>query len=87
MMQTKTSSLLDTLVNISREAGEAILEIYHDESRFDRVDFKADDSPLTLADKAGNDVIVARLQEATPEIPILSEEGRDIPYEERSQWD
>ena len=85
-MEIQTSSILDTLVNISREAGDAILAIYNDEERFQHVDMKANDSPLTLADQAAHELIVERLQKVTPEIPILSEEGRDIPYEERSQW-
>ena len=78
--------MLQTLIDISKEAGQEILRIYADESLFDRVDFKADDSPLTLADKAAHAAIEARLKVATPDIPILSEEGRNIPYEERSQW-
>lgn len=79
-------TFLKALTDISRVAGEEILKIYHDESKFDRVDFKADDSPLTLADKAAHLAIEAKLQEMSPEIPILSEEGRDIPYEERKEW-
>ncbi|MCB0836517.1 MAG: 3'(2'),5'-bisphosphate nucleotidase CysQ [Bacteroidetes bacterium] len=86
MTETTTTSLLQTLIDISKEAGQEILRIYADESLFDRVDFKADDSPLTLADKAAHAAIEARLKVATPDIPILSEEGRNIPYEERSQW-
>ncbi|MEL6593515.1 MAG: inositol monophosphatase family protein, partial [Bacteroidota bacterium] len=81
-----TASLQQTLVSIAKDAGKAILEIYHDESAFDRVDFKADDSPLTLADQAAHNVIVAGLEKATPEIPILSEEGKHLPFEERQNW-
>ncbi|MCL4141135.1 UNVERIFIED_CONTAM: hypothetical protein GTU68_040892 [Idotea baltica] len=83
---TTTTSLLETLVDIAREAGKEILEIYADETTFDRVDFKADDSPLTLADKAAHEIIAERLGKATPDIPILSEEGKKIAYEERSEW-
>ncbi|MEZ4777022.1 MAG: 3'(2'),5'-bisphosphate nucleotidase CysQ [Bacteroidia bacterium] len=86
MIETKTKSLLQSLVDVSQEAGKEILRIYADETLFDRVDFKSDDSPLTLADKASHNVIEKYLKEITPEIPILSEEGRNIPYEERSQW-
>ncbi|MEO1449848.1 MAG: 3'(2'),5'-bisphosphate nucleotidase CysQ [Bacteroidota bacterium] len=85
-MLTTTDSLLTQLAAISRKAGAAILEIYHDEARFDRVDFKADDSPLTLADQAAHHAIVAELDQLSPIYPILSEEGRAIPYAERSQW-
>lgn len=83
---TNTTTLQEALVQISREAGDAILEIYADETRFERVDFKADDSPLTLADQAAHLVIVAKLAAITPEIPVLSEEGKQLPYSTRSQW-
>ena len=86
-MQTTMTHLLTDLTDIAREAGNEILEVYKDKSRFDRVDFKADDSPLTLADQASHKLIASRLEALTPDIPILSEEGRDIPYEERSKWD
>ncbi len=85
-MSVTTTSLLESLVSIAREAGEAILAIYHDETRFEQVDMKADDSPLTLADQAAHQLIMQRLQALTPDTPILSEEGKAIPYAERSQW-
>ena len=47
---------------------------------------KKDNSPLTLADNASNDVICNQLKKLTPDIPILSEEGKDIPYSERKKW-
>lgn len=63
-------------------AGSAILEIYHS-GDFD-VQTKGDDSPLTRADLAAHKVISAAL--AATGIPVLSEEGRDIPHAERSAW-
>lgn len=77
---------LTQLIQIAQQAGAAILDIYADETRFSQVDHKADDSPLTLADQASHRVIAEGLQALTPEIPLLSEEGREIPYAERSQW-
>ena len=56
-------------------AGEAILEVY--ESGDFGVEAKADDSPLTKADKAANRIIVDMLKEAFPEYAILSEEEKD----------
>ena len=64
------------------EAGTAILEIYRSDFKIEE---KADNSPLTLADKRSHDVISHYLSEF--KIPILSEEGRSIPYEERRAWD
>lgn len=64
------------------EAGVAILEIYHS-GEFD-VTLKGDDSPLTKADLASHEVIMRHLSRT--QIPVLSEEGRNIPFSERSAW-
>ena len=48
------------------------------------VELKSDNSPLTCADQASHDVIMRFLKE-TP-YPVLSEEGRSIPYAERRKW-
>ncbi|UCD32643.1 MAG: 3'(2'),5'-bisphosphate nucleotidase CysQ [Desulfobacterales bacterium] len=67
------------------EAGLAILEIYN---RDFMVQYKDDRSPLTLADKQSHDIIVARLSEPTDDkLPILSEEGQDISFQKRKEWD
>lgn len=76
-------SLCEHCVNIAREAGREILEIY--ESGFD-IEHKDDKSPLTNADMASHHTIVEALSALTPEIPILSEESAKLPFEERSQW-
>ena len=63
------------------EAGKEILHVYENEFS---VEFKADQSPLTLADRKAHDIISSHLKQ-TP-YPILSEEGRDILFEERAKW-
>jgi 3'(2'), 5'-bisphosphate nucleotidase len=73
---------LVTCIQASLDAGQAILEVY--ESDF-AVDHKADKSPLTLADRRAHDIIVAALENTSH--PILSEEGRSIPFETRRSWD
>ena len=50
------------------------------------VEIKSDDSPLTRADLAAHNIIVAGLSERVPDIPILSEESDSITFEERSSW-
>src|SRR5690606_39567833 len=47
---------------------------------------KADESPVTAADLAANRHIMQGLQALTPDIPILSEEAADVPYEARRHW-
>lgn len=67
----------------SLQAGDAILAIYQQENI--GLEVKEDQSPLTLADKAAHEVIMEHL-EATG-LPVLSEEGKSIPYEERKNWE
>ena len=78
---------INELLSIAREAGEAILKIYNDPEKSGSVIFKSDQSPLTLADEASNEVITKRLNAFRPEIPVLSEEGRYIPFGERKNWE
>jgi fructose-1,6-bisphosphatase/inositol monophosphatase family enzyme len=65
-------------------AGEEILAIYNDPRQDFQIEQKADNSPLTIADRKAHEVISSYLQK-TP-YPILSEEGKKMPYEERSSW-
>ena len=74
--------LLNTAITAALEAGKAILEIYHS-GAFD-VEIKGDNSPLTRADTASHNVIMSFLTKT--DIPVLSEEGKAISYEERKDW-
>jgi 3'(2'), 5'-bisphosphate nucleotidase len=75
---------IQEVVRIAQEAGERILGVY--QTADFNVERKADDSPLTKADLASHEHIVARLGALTPDIPVLSEESQDISYQERSAW-
>jgi 3'(2'), 5'-bisphosphate nucleotidase len=75
--------LIEPTVNLARQAGDAILEVYA--SDFD-VQSKDDESPLTQADLASHRRIVAGLAEITPDLPVISEESGLPPFEERSNW-
>jgi 3'(2'), 5'-bisphosphate nucleotidase len=77
------SQLIDPLVTLAAEAGEAILEVYA--SDFD-VQAKDDQSPLTQADMASHRIIVAGLQRLSPDISVISEESGLPGFEERSRW-
>jgi len=74
--------LLELSIAASLNAGTEILRIYTSDD-FD-IKIKNDNSPLTKADKESNEQIMKVLTKTG--IPVLSEEGRDIPYEERKQW-
>ncbi len=73
---------LITAITAALEASKAILEIYHS-GAFD-IEIKGDNSPLTRADTASHNVIMSYLEPT--DIPVLSEEGRDITYQERKDW-
>ena len=78
------STLLDPIVELARQAGEAILTVYNSDEF--SVEEKDDKSPLTAADLASHHAIVHGLTTLTADIPILSEESAKLPYEERSSW-
>ena len=75
---------IQDVVAIAKEAGGAIMQIY---SQDFEVEYKQDNSPLTIADKKANDIIENGLNQLPVNLPILSEEGKDIPYEERKHWE
>ena len=77
------SELLNDVIDLATDAGERILKIY--QTDFD-VTHKEDDSPLTAADMAAHNAIIAGLSILTPELPVLSEESATIPFEERKKW-
>ncbi len=63
-------------------AGIEIMKVYA--TAFE-VEHKSDNSPLTKADQNAHIVIKHALQKT--DLPVLSEEGRDIPFDERKDWD
>jgi len=77
---------IQEIIKTANQAGMAILDIYHHEELFNVVDYKSDDSPLTLADKKSHQILALKLMELFPDIPLLSEEGKSIPFEVRKEW-
>jgi len=75
---------IEDIVNLSHDAGKLILDIYQS-NNFEQ-QLKSDSSPLTKADLASHNLIVNRLRELTPNIPILSEESANIAWQERKSW-
>jgi len=63
-------------------AGREILKVYAEDFA---VEYKSDESPLTKADKNAHLAIVDGLKSSG--LPLLSEEGKTIPYEDRSKWE
>ena len=76
------SELTQLAIKAAIEASKDILTIYKSDDF--EIESKEDNSPLTKADKAAHKIISSILQES--KIPILSEEGKSIPYETRKYW-
>jgi 3'(2'), 5'-bisphosphate nucleotidase len=79
-----TQGLLDKVIALAIEAGNAIMEVYNGPAF--QVTHKEDKSPLTAADLASHHTIVEGLQHLTPQWPVLSEESESTPYETRREW-
>ncbi len=75
--------LLQLAIDAALEAGKKILEVYETDDF--SVDMKSDNSPLTKADKISHQIISQHL--SSSQLPLLSEEGTHIPFEERKGWD
>ena len=81
---------IQDIVKIAKDAGKAIMKIYNQDFA---VEYKTDNSPLTIADQKANEIIVTALNQLPvnsllkQSIPILSEEGRSVPYDERKDWE
>lgn len=64
------------------KAGEEILKVYYGDEM--EVELKSDNSPLTRADRMSHVAIAEGLKKTG--LPVLSEEGRSIPFSERAAW-
>ncbi|MBC8120519.1 MAG: 3'(2'),5'-bisphosphate nucleotidase CysQ [Gemmatimonadaceae bacterium] len=77
-------SWLPQIVEIAVEAGQAIMEIYAQPDL--GTTYKEDNSPLTRADMVSHHIIVDKLRSLDPRLPVLSEESKSRPYQERETW-
>lgn len=77
-------SALSIAIHAAVEAGQDIMKIYTDPSQDFGIERKADNSPLTLADKAAHQRIMSYLEPT--ELPVMSEEGAHAEYGKRSDW-
>ncbi|WP_243360003.1 3'(2'),5'-bisphosphate nucleotidase CysQ [Fundidesulfovibrio terrae] len=73
----------DSICAVARLAGQAIMQVYSTD--FD-VECKEDNSPITRADKASNEIITQSLAALNPDIPVVSEESPKAAYAERLKW-
>ncbi len=75
---------IEQIKTIAKEAGDATMEIYKTDFK---VEYKDDKSPLSEADIKANEIICTSLLKLFPNIPIMSEENRQIEYKNRKDWE
>lgn len=79
------NDLLQPVIAIAKQAGAAILDVVRSPGDIE-VQKKADHSPVTIADLRANEIISQGLTALTPDIPVISEEGRAHAVQERLSW-
>jgi len=80
----QNEELLSVAIRAALHAGRDIMDIYNDPNADFVIERKADNSPLTRADKAAHQRIMTYIEPTG--IPVLSEEGAHLPYSTRSSW-
>ncbi|MBB1477037.1 3'(2'),5'-bisphosphate nucleotidase CysQ [Shewanella sp. SG41-3] len=75
---------LQQIVLLAKQAGEAIMQVYAQTDL--QIEVKQDDSPVTAADIASHNVIIAGLKQHFADIAVMSEEDADISWAERQTW-
>jgi len=76
--------MITNLIHIIKQSGQKVLKIYQKDDF--GVEYKSDNSPVTIADKISHLEISEYLKKNFPSIPIISEEQNDIPYEIRKNY-
>ena len=74
---------IEEIKKISFDAGVLIMKIYEKDFQ---VEYKDDSSPLTQADTESNELICNALEKLYPHIPILSEENKEVAFDDRKSW-
>ncbi len=85
MAQNWLVELLPRIVDLAKEAGQAILNVYAQADL--AVKFKRDNSPLTQADLKSHRIIADGLSSLSSDWPILSEESEEVSFDRRASWD
>ena len=77
--------LLPHTFNAAVRAGAAVMRIYEHRDDYDLSKYDGNFRSITAADRAAHEAIKRTLGQTR--IPILSEDGREMHYEERCNWE
>ena len=78
-----SQSLLDQVRALANEAGKHLARFYQQDVR---IQTKSDNTPVTEADLFVSQFLIEKLTALFPDIPVLSEENCNIPFEQRQTW-
>lgn len=89
-MRNKTSmislsSVIEQVKQIAEEAGKIILDFYESDFK-GTIEYKSDNSPVTIADRTANEFIVSNLQKIYSDIPVIAEESQNVDFAQRIKW-
>jgi len=84
MSSISNEKLLHIALDSAKKAGIEAMKYYRDKSFI--AELKEDESPVTCADFAANDILMDQLRTLTPDIPIISEEVGVLPLAQRKNW-
>lgn len=84
MTTTSNEKLLNIALDSAKKAGVEVMKYYRDKSF--TANLKEDESPVTSADIASNDILMDQLRTLTPDIPIISEEVGAVSLSQRQHW-
>ena len=84
-LENLAPNCLENCFDILKKTSKVILDYYYLD-KF-QITTKDDSSPLTSADLASHKIITQELKKLYPNIPIISEEQKNMPYSERKNWD
>lgn len=83
MLHAEFEEWISPLTRLVEQAGKSILDIRGGEIS---VDAKADQSPVTQADRLSQEIILTGLNQISPQLPVISEENTAPPWQERRYW-
>jgi 3'(2'), 5'-bisphosphate nucleotidase len=78
---------INSIISIVKQTSIIILDVYNNYDMKKIIEYKKDNSPLTIADKRASDYICEELDKLTPDIPIICEETDDMDYCKRKEYD
>lgn len=84
MNSISDEKLLNIALDSAKKAGVEVMKYYRDKSF--TANLKTDESPVTSADIASNDILMDQLRTLTPDIPIISEEVGAVSLAQRQHW-